>query len=46
MVQVSLIAKENASRSILLENKFTTVVLYKLYSVKKYYTSETAFSVP
>ena len=46
MVEVSLTAKENGSRSILLENKFTNVVLYNLFRVKKYSTCETVFSVP
>ena len=36
MVEVSLIAKENGSGSILMENKFTIVVLYILFKFKKY----------
>ena len=37
MVDVSRIAKENGSRSILMENRFTNVVLHNLFRVKKFY---------
>ena len=36
MVEVLRIAKENGSRSILVENKFTNAVLHNLFRVKKY----------
>ena len=36
MAEVSRIAKENGSRSVLLENKFKITVLYNLFRVKKY----------
>ena len=45
MVGVSRIAKEYGSKSILLENKFTNVVLYNLIRVKKYSTCGIVSSV-
>ena len=38
MVEVSRVARENRSRSILMENKFKNAVLYNLFRVKKYST--------
>ena len=45
MVEVSRIAKENGIRSILMENKFTNVVLHNLFRVKKHSKCGTVRSV-
>ena len=45
MVEVSRIAKENGSISILMENKFANVVLYNLFRVKKNLSVELNISV-
>ena len=45
MVEVSRIAKENGSISILMESKFANVVLYNLFRVKKNSSVELNISV-
>ena len=45
MVEVSRTAKENGSRQILLENKFTNAVLYNIFRGKKYSTCGIVSSV-
>ena len=45
MVEVLRITEANGSRSTLMENKFTNVVLYNLFKVKKYSTSGTVRSI-
>ena len=44
MFEISCIAKENRSRSILTENKFTNTVLYNLFRVIKCSANETVRS--
>ena len=45
MLEVSRIIKENWTGSILVENKLANPVLYKLFRVKKHYTTESVCSV-